>query len=75
MLPRTCLPCEKPLTMLLLHFSEAAYGRLEPRATRRCGAGAGCESITEQLDQRVRNIITHRHFLELASRRIGRHSS
>jgi hypothetical protein len=35
----------------------------------------GCESVTEQLDQRVRNIITHRHFLELFSQRIGRCSS
>src|SRR6266478_9282599 len=35
-------------------------------------ASAGGESVTQQLDQRVRNIITHRHLLELSSRRIGR---
>jgi hypothetical protein len=56
-------------------LSEAACGRLESRATGGVDEGAGCESVTEQLDQRVRNIITHRHSLELISQRIGRRPS
>src|SRR5260370_2143897 len=53
-------------------LSEAACGELESGATLRCGQDVGCESVTEQLDQRVRNIITHRHFLAISSRRTYR---
>src|SRR5260370_20366491 len=56
-------------------FPEAACARLVQRPTGRCGRGAGCESVPEQFCQRVRKIITHRHFLELSSRRNGRRSS
>ena len=69
------LPCEKPLGMLLLHFPRqpaAGQGR-EPHG--RVDEGAGCESVPEWIDQRVRNIVTHRHFLEISSRRNGRCSS
>ncbi len=73
--PSVRLPCEKPLRMLLLHFpKQPATGQSwEPHG--RVDEGAGWESVPEQLAQKVRNIITHRHFLELSSRRIGHRSS
>src|SRR4029077_9738842 len=66
------LPCEKPLRMLLLHFPKQPAADSSRGPHGGVDEGAGCESVTEQLDPRVRNIITHRHFLELSSRRIGR---
>src|SRR5713226_7339002 len=56
-------------------FPEAACARLDQRPTRRCGRDGDCESVPEQFGQRVRKIITHRHFLELSLRRTGRRSS
>jgi hypothetical protein len=57
-------------------LSEAACGLLDRGPHRNVEKDAGCESVTEQqLDQKVRNIITHHHFLELSSRRIGRRLS
>jgi len=69
------LPCEKSLTMLLLHFPRqlAAGQSREPHG--RVNEGVACESVPEQLDQRVRKIITLRHFPELLLRRIDRRCS
>ena len=61
--------------MLLLHFPKQPAADSSRGPHGGVDEGAGCESVTEQLDQRVRNIITHRHFLELFSQRIGRRSS
>ncbi len=61
--------------MLLLHFPRqlAAGQNREPHG--RVDEGADSESVPEQLDQKVRKIITHRHFLEQFSRRIDRRPS
>ena len=74
-LPLRLLPCEKLPRMLLLHFPRqlAAGQSREPHG--RVDEGAGSESVPVQLDQKVRKIITHRHFLELFSRRIDRRFS
>ena len=68
------LPCEKPLRMLLLHFPKQPLDGLTKGHTV-VWTGKGCESDPEQLDQQVRKIIIHHHFLDLSSRRIGRRSS
>jgi len=56
-------------------ISGAACGRLEPGPHGGADEHTGRESVPEQLDHKVRKIITHRHFLELSSRRNGRRSS
>jgi hypothetical protein len=61
--------------MLLLHFPKQPVASQSRGPHHGVDASAGGDSVTEQLDQKVRNIITHRHFLELSLRRIGRRLS